>query len=61
MKEDNDNGVRFHITLNKYDRDALDYMKNAHGVSRSAAIRVSIRAAAVQIGFAKPQPPTNRE
>lgn len=54
-KPDNDNGVRYHITLNKYDREALEHMGAVHGVSRSAAIRVCIRAAALNVGF---KPPT---
>ena len=49
--KDNDNGKRFHITLNRIDLDCLDFMSATHGVSLSAAIRMSIRAAAKNLGF----------
>ena len=53
--KDNDNGKRFHITLNRIDLDCLEFMRLTHGVSMSAAIRVSIRAAAKNLGFNGPE------
>lgn len=51
-KPDNDNGRQFHITLNNYDRRALDFVRSSKGaISKSAALRVCIRAAALQLGF----------
>ena len=51
-KQDNDNGKRFHITLNAYDQRALEFVRNARGkASAVAAMRVCVRAAALQLGF----------
>lgn len=58
---DNDNGTRFHITLNAYDREALAKMRVHYGTSWSGAIRACIRAAADKIKFQPPTVPTNRE
>jgi hypothetical protein len=60
-KPDNNNGKQFHITLNSYDRAALDHMRVHYGTSRSGAIRACIRAAAQQIGFRSPHHPTESE
>lgn len=54
---DNDNGKRLHFTLNSYDRKALEFVRNKtnSSMSASAALRVCIRAAALQLGFNGPR------
>jgi len=54
-KPDNDNGKRFHITLNAYDRSALRFMQAKYGASAAGAIRASLRAAAIHLGFKPPE------
>jgi hypothetical protein len=54
MAEDNGNGQKYHITLNSYDRNCLEFIKNCHDISGTAAIRTMIRATAWKLGFAKP-------
>lgn len=56
--KDNDNGKQFHITLNGYDRRALQFFRFKYGpeISSSAAIRACIRAAALKLGFNEPPP-----
>jgi hypothetical protein len=50
---DNDNGKRFHVTLNAYDRRALEFVRGKVGgnISMTKAIVASVRAAAIQLGF----------
>jgi hypothetical protein len=50
---DNDNGKRFHVTLNSYERKALEFVRlqQADRMSRTKTIGVCIRAAAIQLGF----------
>lgn len=60
-KPDNENGIQFHITLNRYDRQALEHMRLHFGTSKSGAIRACIRAAAQQIGFKPPALPNQAE
>lgn len=50
-KPDNDNGKQFHVTLNNFDRRALEFMRGHYGTSLAGAIRASIRAAARNLGF----------
>lgn len=53
--KDNDNGTRFHVTLNAYDKEALKFFRLRQGdLSASAAIRACIRAAAMKLGFRPP-------
>ncbi len=50
---DNDNGHRFHLTLNSYERKALEFVRltQAEKMSYAKAIRTCIKAAALQLGF----------
>lgn len=48
---DNDSGKMIHVRLNNRDREALEFMRDQHGISVTATIRVAIRAAATQLGF----------
>lgn len=55
-----DEQKQFHIRLNRYDREALAFMRAHYGSSWSAAIRACIRAAAQKLGFESPNFPTDR-
>ncbi len=51
IETDSDYDKELHVRLNKYDREALAFMRANHGVSAAGAVRMCIRAAARQLGF----------
>lgn len=52
---DNDNGQKYHISLNSYDRDCLAFMRKMFGLpSNTSTLRQCLRASAWKLGFKKP-------
>ncbi len=52
----NDRRGRTEVVLSAKDRDRLDLIGEVFGVSRSAAIRVAIRAASEKLGLERETP-----